>query len=72
MSCIRAKYREMMFHALTVVAVSDFKIKQSEVDLLGGLSEIWEIDWDTTANNIINSVIERLSESHPDGKVEIE
>ena len=69
---VPAKYREMMFHALTVVAVSDFKIKQSEVDLLGGLSEIWEIDWDTTANNIINSVIERLSESHPDGKVEIE
>ncbi|MBQ6880990.1 MAG: hypothetical protein IJN55_00320 [Alistipes sp.] len=57
---------------MTVVAASDFKIKQSEVALLGGLSEIWELDWDTTANDIINSVMEHFSASHPDREVEIE
>ncbi len=66
---IPAKHREMMFHALSIVAVSDFKIKQGEVNLLAGLSEIWEIEWDTTANDIINSVVERFSASHP---VEVE
>ncbi len=69
---VPAKYRTKMFQALTVVAASDFKIKQSEVALLGGLSEIWELDWDTTANDIINSVMEHFSASHPDHEVEIE
>ena len=69
---VPAKYRTKMFQALTVVAASDFKIKQSEVALLGGLSEIWELDWDTTANDIINSVMEHFSASHPDREVEIE
>lgn len=49
-----------------------FQNQAEQVALLGGLSEIWELDWDTTANDIINSVMEHFSASHPDREVEIE
>ena len=65
------EYRMMMLQALTMVAVSDFKIKESELEVLSGLSEIWELDMDTV-NVIVNKIISGFSASNPDREVECE
>lgn len=65
------EYRMMMLQALTMVAVSDFKIKESELDVLSGLSEIWELDMDTV-NEIVNKIISGFSASNPGREVECE
>lgn len=65
------EFRQMMFQALTMVAVSDFQLKQSELDLLAGLSDIWEMDEETT-NLIVNDIVERFSTLHPERTMEVE
>lgn len=65
------EFRQMMFQALTMVAVSDFQLKQSELDLLAGLSDIWEMDEETT-NFIVNDIVERFSTLHPERTMEVE
>lgn len=47
------------------------KINAREFDLLCGLSEIWDIEFEY-ANNLINNIVERFASSHTDRKLEIE
>lgn len=41
---IKADDRELVFQALIMVAVADFKLGQSELRLLSGIADLWE--WD--------------------------
>lgn len=58
------EHRVKMLMALTMVSVSDFKIKSREMNLLSRLVNVWNIDCDY-ANNLINHIIERINSSHP-------
>ena len=65
------EYRMMMLQALTMVAVSDFKIKEGEIDVISGLSEIWDLDIDTV-NEIVNKIVSGFAAANPDREVECE
>ena len=65
------EYRMMMLQALTMVAVSDFKIKEGELDVISGLSKIWDLDIDT-ANDIVNKIVSGFAAANPDREVECE
>lgn len=65
------EYRMNMFKALTMVAVSDFKVKQDELSVLTTLSKIWDID-KYTANIIVNDIVNKFASFNSNRDLEIE
>lgn len=60
---IKGDDRELIFQALIMVAVADFKLGQDELGFLGGIAELWEWDWDDCAA-MIRMVIENVQEAY--------
>lgn len=65
------KYRMKMLQALIMVAVSDFKVKEKELNVLTGLSEIWDFDIDVVSD-IVNKIVSGFAAANPDREVECE
>ena len=55
--------RELIFQALIMVAVADFKLGQDELSLLSGIADLWEWDWDDCAG-MIRMIIENVLEAY--------
>lgn len=55
--------RELIFQALIMVAVADFKLGQDELGFLGGIADLWEWDWDDCAG-MVRMVIENVQEAY--------
>ena len=55
--------RELIFQALIMVAVADFKLGQDELSLLSGIADLWEWDWDDCAG-MIRMIIENVQEAY--------
>ncbi len=65
------EHRLTMLKALTMVALSDFKVKENELDIIAGLCQIWDIDQEV-ANNVVNKLADLFRKSHPNRELEIE
>ena len=63
--------REIVFQALVMVAVSDFKLTQDELSLLSGIADLWEWNWDYCAS-VIRNIINTIQEANGGREVEIE
>lgn len=60
---IKGDDRELIFQALIMVAVADFKLGQDELGFLGGIADLWEWDWDDCAG-MVRMVIENVQEAY--------
>lgn len=60
---IKGDDRELIFQALIMVAVADFKLRQDELGFLSGIADLWEWDWDDCAA-MIRMVIENVQEAY--------
>lgn len=67
---IAEEHRELMFKALSMVVISDFKVTQNELVLLGNISDIW--GFGETGNDIFNEVVEKFTSSFPNRELIIE
>lgn len=63
---IKGDNRELIFQALIMVAVADFKLGQDELGFLGGIADLWEWDWDDCAG-MVRMVIENVQEAYGRG-----
>lgn len=63
--------REIVFQALVMVAVADFKLTQDELSLLSGIADLWEWNWDDCAS-VIRNIINTIQEANGGREVEIE
>ena len=67
---VAEEHRELMFKALSMVVISDFKVTQNELVLLSNLSDIW--GFGETGNDIFNEVVEKFTSSFPNRELIIE
>lgn len=65
------EYRMKMIKALTMIAVSDFKVKGDELGIISGLSEIWDLDIEAV-NDVVNKIVSMYAASNPDREIECE
>ncbi len=53
------EYRELMFKSLSMVVASDREIAQEELDILSGLSDIWELG--DAGNDMFNDILDKFA-----------
>lgn len=68
---IQGDDRELIFQYLVLLAISDLTLSQGELQLLGGIADVWGWDWDD-CSNMINCIIENFQNDNPGKIVKIE
>ena len=68
---IQGDDQDLIFQSLVLVSISDLKLSHDEVQLLGGISDVWGWDWDD-CSNMINCIIENFQNDNPGKIVKIE
>ena len=68
---IQGDDRELIFQYLVLLAISDLTLSQGELQLLGGIADVWGWDWDDDCCSIINRIIALRTNSTGD-EVDIE
>ena len=54
--------RQVIFNGLVMLAISETKISQSELQLLGGIADVWGWDWDDDCLPMIQFQIARFEQ----------
>lgn len=68
---IKGNDQDLIFQSLVLVSISDLKLSNDEVQLLGGIADVWGWDWDNCID-MIHCIIENFQNDNPGKIVEIE